>query len=426
MITMRNHARKFSRLVASWALTLLLSAVSGWAQNSVSQQPVDFSSYYNVNGINTDGTATSNGGFDNDGYAYSETAMQNACTSPQAPAPPYVCSGTYPNLSFAEPSATVSFTFGPPNAPDAVTGAGAGSISLPAGVYTELQMIGAGVNNAQTGQKVVVNYTDGTSSTVAQTFGDWYSSQCSDAGEVTALATAYRLTPTGSTDNRTFYLCLYNLAIDPTKTVSTLVLPNNRNVIIMAATLVAIPGFATAAGTPSALTVSAGSSITIPATATSEANYSGTVNFACSVSPAIQPTQSATAPTCTFSPSSVSVAPGTVGTSTVTFTPASPASTALAKRSSGLIYAFWLGIPGLAVVAIGARSRTSRRKRLFGFLLLGLLLAGILILPACVTYTHLGNVGTPPGQYTIIITGTDAATNSPQLGSGGSVVVTVQ
>jgi hypothetical protein len=426
MITKRNRSGMFFRLtgcaLALLLSTTLLSAKLSWAQNNVSQQSVDLSSYYNVNGINTDGTAPSNGGFDGGGYAYSKTAIQNACTG----SAPISCSGTYPSLSLAETGATVDFQFGPANAGDSVTGAGLGPISLPSGQFTELQLLGAGVEGTQAGQSVVVNYTDGSNTTISQSFGDWFGSHCADAGEAPALIPAYRLNPDGSDDNRSFYICLYNLAIDPTKTVSTLVLPNNRNVVIMTATLVAIPGFATAAGAPSATTVSAGSSITVPASAISEAGYSnGTVTFTCSVSPAIQPYQSATPPSCTFSPATASVNVGSPGTSTLTFTPAAAASTAMTHRSPRWMYALWLPISGLALLGVGANSRTSRRRRLLGLLLLGMLLTGLVVTPACVTYTHLGNVGTPPGQYTIIVTGTDQNGNA-QLGTGGSVTVTVQ
>jgi hypothetical protein len=436
MIAKRNRSGMFFRFTGC-ALALLLSTTLltsklSWAQNSVSQQSVPLSSYYNVNGISTDNTSSiGNGGFDNDGSAYSENAMQAACTTPtSATSPTYACSGTYPTLSFAESSsATVTFDFGAANTTNSVTGAGLGPIALPSGEFTELQMLGAGVNGSQAGQKIVVNYTDGSSDTISQTFGDWFSGKCEDAAESTALIPAYRLETVSGVvqqDTRQFYVCLYNIAIDPTRTVSTLVLPDNRNVVIMSATLVAIPGFATAAGTPSATTVSAGSSLTVPVSAISEAGYAnGTVTFACAVSPAIQPYQAATPPACTFSPTTASVNVGAPGTSTLTFTPASPATTAKANQNLRWMYALWLPISGLALVGVGANSRTARRRRLLGLLLLGFLLAGVVMTPACVTYTHLGNVGTPPGQYTIIVTGMDQNGNA-QLGTGGSVTVTVQ
>jgi len=427
MTTKADSLCKIVVLVAC-AITLAVSATLVSAQG-ISQQTVDFSSYYNVNGINTDGTAPSNGGFDGGGYAYSQTAIQNACVSAAPPTTAYACSGTYPALSFAESTtATVNFQFGPANAPDAVTGVGLGPITLPSGAFTELQLLGAGVQGAQVGT-VVVNYTDGSNLTLTQSFGDWFSSACVGTGEQAALVPAYRLMPSGASDNRSFYVCLYNIALDPTKVVSTLVLPNNRNIIIMAASVVAVPGFSTSAGTPSATTVSPGSSITVPVTVTSEAGYGGTaggtVNLGFSVTPTIQSYQSATAPVVTFNPASVLVQVGVPGTATLTFAPVAPKS-AMAERHSGLSYAIWLPIPGLALVSVGLGSGNSRRKKLLGLTLLVFLLAAVMITPGCVSYTHLGNVGTPPGQYTISVTGTDSVTNTPQLGAGGSVTVTVQ
>lgn len=427
---MTTKANSWCRVImlAACALAVPLATKLVSAQG-INQQPVNLSSYYNVNGIYTDGTATSNNGYDGVGYGYSETAIQDACGSAGPPNTAYACSGTYPALSFAEStSVTVNFQFGPADAPDAVTGEGLGPITLPSGQFTELQMLGSGVEGAQTGS-VVVNYTDGSNTTLEQTFGDWYSSKCTDTGELAGLITPYRITPTGTDDDRPFYICFYNLAIDPTKTVSTLVLPSNRSIIIMAATVVAIPGFSTAAGTPSATTVSPGSSITVPVSAVSEAGYGGTqgntVNLACTVSPAIQSWQSATPPSCTFNPASVVVAVGSPGTSTLTFTPAAGASSAMASQSSRWTYALWLPIPGLALIGLGTNARTSRRRRLLGLLLLGVLLVALLAAPACVSYTHLGNVGTPPGQYTISVTGSDQNGNT-QLGAGGTVTVTVQ
>jgi hypothetical protein len=98
------------------------------------------------------------------------------------------------------------------------------------------------------------------------------------------------------------------------------------------------------------------------------------------------------------------------------------------QRSPGIFYALWLPLPGLALVGFGLGSRTSRRKRLFGLFLLGLLLAGLAGMPGCVTYTHLGNVGTPPGQYTISVTGIDTnnlSQASNATGTTNAVTVTV-
>ena len=82
----------------------------------------------------------------------------------------------------------------------------------------------------------MVTYTDGTTTVVYQSLSDWYSPQ-SYTGESNAATMAYRLTPTGATDNRTFYLYGYSLALNNAKTVQSMTLPGNRNVVVLAVTL---------------------------------------------------------------------------------------------------------------------------------------------------------------------------------------------
>jgi hypothetical protein len=61
-----------------------------------------------------------------------------------------------------------------------------------------------------------------------------------------------------------------------------------------------------------------------------------------------------------------------------------------------------------------------------GLLLLGLLLTGLVVMPACVSTVHLGNVGTPPGQYSIAVTGVDTnGLTQASNGAGTTNVVTV-
>lgn len=427
MITRTKSSCMFFLLVAALVLAPL-STTPARAQGVVQQQ-VDLSSVFNVTGIYTDGSGITSG-LDGGGAAYSANAM--TATAPPNSGSIIGAAPSYPTLSLPQTPNTIVFNFGPENAPDAVSGcapvsssctvsAVAGPISLPAGQYTVLELIGSGVQGGQTGT-VTVGYTDGTSDNFTQGFSDWFSSGPYNIGESIALLMPYRLSGS-STDNRPFRVYDYSIAINATKTVQTLTLPNNRNIVVLAVTLVAIPGFATTGGTPSPATVSAGSSSSVPVTVTSEAGYNGTVTLNCTISPDIK-TSGATPPGCSFSPPQVSVAVGAPGTSTLAFSPAAPSSTANLKPRASLLYAFWLPIPGLALLGFGFGSG-SRRKKLLGLLLLGMLLAGLIVTPACVSTVHLGNVGTPPGQYTIAITGTDASGNT-QLGAGGSVTVTVQ
>jgi hypothetical protein len=57
-----------------------------------------------------------------------------------------------------------------------------------------------------------------------------------------------------------------------------------------------------------------------------------------------------------------------------------------------------------------------------------MLLAIVIAIPACVSVRHLGNVGTPPGQYTITITGLDEnslSQASNPAGTTNTVTLTV-
>jgi hypothetical protein len=95
-------------------------------------------------------------------------------------------------------------------------------------------------------------------------------------------------------------------------------------------------------------------------------------------------------------------------TTTLTFTSAAPASSASQARSSTRIfYALLLPVSGLALLGLGTGHRGARHKRWLGLWFVGLLLALLILSPACVSTVHLGNVGTPPGQYSIAVTGID-------------------
>jgi hypothetical protein len=71
-----------------------------------------------------------------------------------------------------------------------------------------------------------------------------------------------------------------------------------------------------------------------------------------------------------------------------------------------------LPIGGMTLLGAGLGSSRSRRRKLFGFLMLGMLLAGLLLMPACggSGSTTTGNSGTPAGTYTITVTGTSGST----------------
>lgn len=189
--------------------TLSISAAIG---NCGSGKPVDLSSAYNVAGIYTDGKTFTSGGLDGGGYAYSANV-----------------------LTGARVLNSVQFYLGPANANDAVYGAGQ-QISLPEGHFNTLQLLATGIDGNQSSQTITVTYTDGTTSQYTQGFSDWYRPS-GNINEAEAVAMPYRNTAKGTKDNSPFNLYGYTLLLAPGKTAKSFTLPNNRDVVILAATL---------------------------------------------------------------------------------------------------------------------------------------------------------------------------------------------
>ena len=158
--------------------------------------------------------------------------------------------------------------------------------------------------------------------------------------------------------------------------------------------------FTVATGALSPASGHAGVSATSSITITSLNGFAGTVALGCTVVPAISE-----APTCSGTPVNVAANGTATGTLTVNTT---AASALLERPSSGIFYGMLMPVVGMALLGAGVGSVGSGRKKLFGFLMLGLLLCGLLLMPACggssSTTTH--NPGTPTGPYTITVTGT--------------------
>jgi hypothetical protein len=180
---------------------------------------VNLSSYYNVYGIATAGSAPKSGGFDNDSYAYNSSLLGTSLT--------------YQNL--AVPLAAA-------NALDAVSSQ---TINLPSGQYGQLFLLGAAVNGAQTNQSIVITYTDGSKSTFTQSFSDWAIPQ-KYSGETTVIQTANRIAPSGQIQTGTFDVYGYTFNLTAGKTLANVKLPANRNVVFL--------GMGLGAGLPTATT----------------------------------------------------------------------------------------------------------------------------------------------------------------------------
>lgn len=162
----------------------------------------------------------------------------------------------------------------------------------------------------------------------------------------------------------------------------------------------------------------AGVSASATITVTSSGSFSSPVALSCSVTPAVTK-----GPTCTFT--SASVTPPANGSTTSTLNVATiPAAAARLEnplnRHNGALFAMIFPVFGVTLLGAGMGSADSRRKKLFGLFLLGLVIMSLFLMPACSSSSTTvgGSGGTPTGTYTITVTGTASgatATGSPAL-----------
>jgi hypothetical protein len=162
-------------------------------------------------------TFPADGGLDASGAAYSANLLED-----QAGSSSVIVNGR-------------KFNIGAPNAPDAVFGSGQ-EIPLIEGHYTQLHLLGTGVQGAQTSQSVIVTYTDGTTSQFTQSFSDWFSPG-NYPGETKAARMAYRDYSDGTQNSGPFNLYEYTFSLDSRKAVKEVQLPQNRFVLALAITL---------------------------------------------------------------------------------------------------------------------------------------------------------------------------------------------
>lgn len=196
-------------ITQSLPITLAVSAAKGSAGAGTQ---VDLSPYFTLYGIYTDGSTYTTGGLDGDGYSYSANLL-----------------GASRVLN------KVLFDFGPSNAPDAVA-SNAQTISLPAVKAADLVLFGTGIQGNQVSQTLTVTYTDGTSTKFTQSFSDWYTPS-KFPREYEAVAMPYRNFDDGTKDNRIFSLYAYPLPLNKAKTVRSITLPSDPDVVVLGITL---------------------------------------------------------------------------------------------------------------------------------------------------------------------------------------------
>lgn len=451
MTTKRNS------LAMLFLLATVLTVLSLTAPVHAQNVPIDMTtscgggSCFNVAGLFTNGTSfLGTLGMDNGQSngcttagpcpaAYSATTL--GLTLPTPPGPATLTVGGVPfdfgvvNTSSCGPVAggqCINDVLQVPNASSGIT------ITVPPAIYSTVIMLGAAVNSHHQAS-ITINYTDSTSDpAIVQTFSDWCGAAAGGA-ETLAVGAIKRINAQGSPIGPNCNLYQYTYPANINKMVASVTIGSaddcSANGIPSCAYVAAVslkpPTYTIVGGAPTPATITAGATSTATITVNPQPGYTGTITFNdCNkgITPVIvgDPPAAATAPTCTFSTSTVTVTSGGAPpTATLTFNAAAPTKAAM-QRPSKIFYAFWLPVAGLTLTGLG--SRGSRRKRLFGLLMLGLVLTAILTMPACVSYTHTGNVGTPPGQYTISITGADEnglTQASNPAGTSNTVIVTV-
>jgi len=451
MTAKRNSLAMLFLLAA--VLAVLLFTVPVHAQNV----PIDMTtacagaSCFNVAGLFTNGSSfLGTLGMDNGQSngctvsgpcpaAYSATTL--GLTVPTPPGPATLTVGGVPfefglvNTASCGPVAgtqCINDVLQVPNASSGVV------LAVTPAIYSTVIMLGAAVNGHHQGS-ITINYSDGSSDPpIVQTFSDWCGAAAGGT-ETLAVGSIHRINAQGATINPNCNLYQYTYPTNITKMVSSVTIGSaddcSSNGIPSCTYILAVslkpPTYTIEGGAASPGSIKPGGTATATITVNPQPGYTGTITFSdCSagITPKIvgDPPSAATAPTCSFGSPTVTVTSGGAPpTTTLTFN-AAAASKGAIQTTPRVFYALWLPVPGLALAGLGFQR--SRRKRFLAFLMLGLILAAVLATPACVSYTHVGNVGTPPGQYTISVTGADQnglTQASNPAGTSNTVVVTV-
>ena len=167
--------------------------------------------------------------YDGLGYSYSATALANAGLTPGATV-------TADGLSFTWPDVA-------PCAPDNILAAGQTMLVNGTAGATTLGLIGSSSSGGSQGT-IVINYTDGTSSTETVSFNDWAGGPGN--GDTAVATMPYRNSDSGSSQAINVYVYATTVLVNPAKTVASVVLPDVSNNVSGGATAMHI--FALALG----------------------------------------------------------------------------------------------------------------------------------------------------------------------------------
>jgi hypothetical protein len=285
VIPVVNNGRVYMATASGAVQVYGLLPVSGSSATAVDLVSID-----NLSAIAPNGAQVS--GIGGDGYAYSANLLGPAVT----------WNGE-------------TFDLGSADARDAVTSS---TITLPPGNYSSLSILGTGIYGSQMNQVFTVTYSDGSTANFTQSLSDWLLPQ-HFPGESSAVTMAYRVKPSGATQNGPWNLYGYTFALNSAKTARTLSLPENRNVVVLAVDVYGSaaapdPWFSLSAHTSSVTVTPHGSAASDAITVTGANGFADTVSFSVSGLPS--------GVTAAFSAQNIRSG----GSSTITFTAQSSAA----------------------------------------------------------------------------------------------------
>ncbi|MEV6008641.1 glycoside hydrolase family 3 C-terminal domain-containing protein [Streptomyces sp. NPDC051976] len=202
---------------ASYTLNGATQARTGTATTVVPYSKL--SDAYNNKGITADDSTTP-GNLDPAGYTFAASQLAAVGYTPGAHV-------TANGLSYQWPDTQ-------PGQTDNV--AAAGQVIDLQGQGGKLGLLGTGISSAHSGT-VTVTYTDGTTDAIPITFPDWWSNAASGNSQLAVTTANWYRHPGDTIGDHAVSLYTTGGALDPTKTVATITLPNDTGIHVFAATI---------------------------------------------------------------------------------------------------------------------------------------------------------------------------------------------